>query len=69
MDEQVAFLLLHPVIMPVTPFNFFRLHLKVLIQSVKSLLLQVYLSLGPRVTDLFVLLHLELMQLSVLGNR
>ena len=69
MDKQVAFLLLHPVIVPVTSFNLFRLHLIVFVQAIKSLLLKVNLGLRSRITNLLVLFHFELIQLGVLGDR
>ena len=66
MKKEVALLLFHPVFMPEAPFDLFALHLEVLVQSIQSLLLQINLRFGPRIADLLVLLHLELVQVSVL---
>ena len=66
MKEEIALLLFHPIIVPESPIDLFRLHFKVFVQSVKSLLLQINLSLGSGITDLFVLLHLELVQFGML---
>lgn len=48
--------------------NLFGLQLEVLVQPVQSLLLKVDLSLGTSVTDLLVLVELELVQLAMLRD-
>ena len=65
---QRPFLIVHPVVMTLLALCISCLHLKVLVQSVKTLLLEVDLSFSPGIADLFVLLKFELVELGVLRD-
>ena len=65
---QFPLLLLDPVIMEESSFNFFGLKLEVLVQPLQSLLLEEQLSLCAGIADSFELRKLELVELSVLRD-
>ena len=67
--KQVPFLLLHPLLVVELSLSLPSLHLEILIQTIQPLLLQIYLGFHSGVTDLLVLLHLELVQVGMLGQR
>ena len=63
--EEHTALILHPVFMLVPPFDIFCLKLEVLVEPVETLLLEIDLGLRTSITDLLVLLELELIKLTV----
>ena len=65
---QRPFLIVHPVVVALLAISVSCLHLKVLVQSVEALLLEVDLSFSPGIADLFVLFKFELVELCVLRD-
>ena len=66
---QLPLLILEPLLMLLLPLCLFGLHFKILVQSLKSLLLEVDFSFGSDIAQLFVLFKLILIEICVFRDR